>query len=92
MWKNHTGKCMLFDELSVMYGYNPEDLKTNIINYYISHGKRYIFLQKSEFKPLSFDHFLEFVKDKLIVQRSILDSKEQKSKFLSLWKPILSLQ
>ena len=51
MWKNHTGKCMLFDELSAMYGYNPEDLKTNIINYYISHGKRYIFLQKSEFKP-----------------------------------------
>ncbi|XP_073237885.1 sacsin-like [Porites lutea] len=49
-----------------MYGYNPEDPKRQILNYYILLGKRHIFLQRSEIKPPSFDHFLEFVKDKLI--------------------------
>ena len=90
-WNNHSGECLLFDDLSVMYGYNPEDPKMHILNYYILLGKRHIFLQRSEFKPPSFDHFLEFVKDKLIVQRSIFYSKGQKAKFISLWKPLLSL-
>ena len=60
--------------------------------YYILLGKRHFFLQRSEFKPSSFDHFLEFVKDKLIVQRSIFYSKGQTAKFLSLWKPLLSMK
>ena len=85
------GECLLFDDLSIMYGYNPEDPKRQILNYYILLGKRHIFLQRSEIKPPSFDHFLEFVKDKLIVQRSIFYSKGQKAKFLSQWKPLLSL-
>ena len=74
-----------------IYGYNPEDPKRQILNYYILLGKRHIFLQRSEIKPPSFDQFLEFVKDKLIVQRSIFYSKGQKAKFLSQWKPLLSL-
>ena len=90
-WKNHSGECLLIDDLSIMYGYNPEDPKMHIFNYYILLGKRHIFLQRIECKPPSFDHFLEFVKYKLIVQRSILFSKGQKAKFLSLWKPLLSL-
>ena len=90
-WKNHSGECLLIDDLSVMYGYNPEDPKMHILNYYILLSKRHIFLQRIEFKPPSFDHFLEFVKDKLIVQRSILYAKGQKAKFLSLWNPLLSL-
>ena len=90
-WKTHSGECLLFDDLSIMYGYNPEDPKRQILNYYILLGKRHIFLQRSEIKPPSFDHFLEFVKDKLIVQRSIFYSKGQKAKFLSQWKPLLSL-
>ena len=90
-WKNNSGEILLFDDLSVMYGYNPEDPKMHILNYFILLGKRHIFLQRSEFKPPSFDHFLEFVKDKVIVQRSILYSKGQKAKFVSLWKPFLSL-
>ena len=47
-------------------------------------------VSKKQLNP-SFDHFLEFVKDKLIVQRSIFYSKGQKAKFLSQWKPLLSL-
>ena len=90
-WKNHSGECLLIDDLSVMYSYKPEDPKMHILNYYILLGKRHIFLQRIELKPPSFDHFLEFVKDKLIVQRSISYSKGQKAKFLSLWKPLLSL-
>ena len=84
-WKIHSGECLLFDDLSIMYGYDPEDPKTQILNYYILLGKRHIFLQRSEFKPPSFNHFLEFVKDKLIVQRSILYSKGQKANFLKQW-------
>ena len=26
-WKNHSGECLLIDDLSVMYGNNPEDPK-----------------------------------------------------------------
>ena len=55
-----------------MYGYKPEDPKMHIPNYYILLGKIHIFLQRIEHKPPSFHHFLEFFKDKLIVQRSIL--------------------
>ena len=55
-----------------MYGYKPEDPKMHILNYYILLGKIHIFLQRIEHKPPSFHYFLEFVKDKLIVQRSIL--------------------
>ena len=91
-WKNNSGENLLFDELRVMYGYNPEDPKTHILNYFILLAKRHIFLQSSEFKHPSFNHFIELVKDKVIVQRSILYSKGQKGKFLSLWKPFLSLQ
>ena len=67
-WENHSGECLLIDDLSVMYGYKPEDPKTHILNYYILLGKRHIFLQRIELKSPSFDHFLEFVKDKSIVQ------------------------
>ena len=90
-WKNHSGKCLQIDDLSIMYAYKPKDPKMHILNYYILLGKRHIFLQRIELKPPSLDHFLEFVKDKLIVQRSILYSNGQKAKFLSLWKPLLSL-
>ena len=90
-WNNHSGECLLIDDCSVMYGFKPEDPKMDILNYYILLGKRHIFLLRIELKPPSFDHFLEFVKDKLIVQRSILYSKGQKAKFLSHWKPLLSL-
>ena len=58
-----------------MYGYNPEDSKMHILNYYIPLGKRNIFPQRSEFKPPSFDHFLEFAKDTFIVQRPNLYSR-----------------
>ena len=37
----------------------------HILNYYIPIGKRNIFLQRNEFKPPIFDHFLKFAKDKL---------------------------
>jgi len=50
-----------------MYGYNPKDPKMHIFNYYILIGKSHIFPQGIKFKPPSFVHFLEFVKDKLIV-------------------------
>ena len=90
-WNNHSGERALIDDLSVMYGFKHEDPKMHILNYYILLGKTHSFLQRIKLKALSFDHFLEFVKDKLIVQRSILYSKGQKAKFLSLWKPLLSL-
>jgi len=34
-WKNHSGECLLIDALSIMYGYNPEDPKLHIFNYYV---------------------------------------------------------
>ena len=80
-WKNNGGENLLFDDLSVMYGYNPEDPKTHILNYFILLGKRHIFLQRSEFKPPSFDHFLEFVKDKVIGKDRFYTPKDKKENF-----------
>ena len=77
-----------------MYGYNPEDPKMHVLNCnYILLGKRHTFLQRSEFKPPSFDHFLEFAsKAKLIAQRSILYSKGQKIiSFTMEASPLLTL-
>ena len=31
MEKNHSGEILLFDDLSIMYGYNPEDPKRQIL-------------------------------------------------------------
>ena len=90
-WNSHSDDCLSVDILSILYGYNAADPKMHIFNYYILLGKRHIFLQRSELKPPSLVSFFEFVRDKLIVQRSILYSKGQKAKFLSLWKPLLSL-
>jgi len=88
-WNNHSGESLLFDDLKCL-AIIQKIPEMHILNYCIL-GKRHIFMQRSEFKPPSFGHFLEFVKDKLIVQRSISYSKGQKAKFLSLWKPLLSL-
>ena len=30
-WKNHSVECLLIDDLSVMYGYNPENPKMHIL-------------------------------------------------------------
>ena len=80
---NRSAECLLLDDSSIMYGYNTEDSKMHLFNYYILLGKRHIFPQRIEFKLSSFVLFLEFVKGKLIVQRPILYNG-QKAKFLSL--------
>ena len=32
-WKSHSGECLLIDDLSIMYGYNPEDPKMHIFKF-----------------------------------------------------------
>ena len=41
-WKNNSGESLLFDDLSVMYGYNPEDPKMHILTYFILLEKKHI--------------------------------------------------
>ena len=65
--------------------------KTNSFNYYILLGKRYIFLQRLEFKAPNLFQFLDLVKNKILVLRSIFQSKGQIGKLYSVWKPLLSL-
>ena len=55
--KNNSGESLLFDDLSVMYGYNPEDPKMHILNYFILLGKKHINLN-----PQALTTFLNLLK------------------------------
>ena len=90
-WNHQSGDCYLVDELSILYGYYPEDKRTLIFNYFILLGKRHIFAQRFEQKTPNIDLFFDFVKGKLIVHKCIFQSKGLINKFHSLWKPLLCL-
>ena len=88
LWWNHqSGDCHLVDELSILYGYNPEDKRTLIFNYFILLGKRHIFTQRFEQKTPNIDLFFDFVKGKLIVHKCIFQSKGLTNKFHCLLRP-----
>ena len=76
-WNSQSGNSYTVDVLSILYGYYPAERTTRLFNYYILLGKRYIFVQRLELKTLSLSQFLDFVKNKIIVQRAILQSKKQ---------------
>jgi len=54
-------------------------------------AKRHVFLQKLGHKSPNISLFLELVKEKVIVERSISYSKGEEKKFKSFWRPLLSL-
>ena len=74
-----------------MYGYDPGSSSSYIFNYYILLSKRHVFLQKYEHKLPNLFLFLELVKEKLLIQRSIAYLKGQNDMFLLSWKPLLAL-
>ena len=75
------------DVLSMLYSYYPAERKTCLFNYYyILLGKRYIFVQRLELKTLILSQFLGFVKKKIIVQRTISQSKGQNEYRINLNK------
>ena len=43
-WNNNSGENLLFDDLSVMYGYNPEDPKTHILKVHMTRNFFFLFL------------------------------------------------
>ena len=90
-WNNQNNDIYKFDELGIMYGYDPGSSGSYIFNYYILLSKRHVFLQKYEHKLPNLFLFLELVKEKLLIQRSIAYSKGQKDMFLHSWKPLLTL-
>ena len=90
-WSHQSGDNYSVNDLNILYSYNPETTKTNSFDYYILQGKRHIFLQRLEFKAPNLFHFLDLVKNKILVLRSIFQSKGQIEKSYSVWKPLLSL-
>ena len=90
-WNNQNNENYSSDELGIMYGYNPEIFSSHVLNYFILLAKRHAFLQKLVHKSPNISLFLELVKEKVIVERSISDSKGEEKKFKSFWKPLLSL-
>ena len=80
-WNKQSGGNYSVNNLNILYGYNPETRKTNSFNYYILLGKRCIFLQRLEFKAPNLFKFLDLVKNKILVLRSIFQSKGQIEKF-----------
>ena len=90
-WNSQNDDNYNFDELGIMYGYNPGSSGSYIFNYYILLSKRHVFLQKYEHKLPNLLLFLELVKGKMLIQRTIAHAKGQKENFLNLWKPLLTI-
>ena len=88
-WNSQSGNSYTLDELNIFDGYFPAERTTRLFNCYILLGKRYNFVQRLELESLP--RFLDFVKNRIIVQRAICQSKGQMYKFYSLLKPFLSL-
>ena len=94
--KHSKGVAILFNpklhvSAGIMYGYNPGSSGSYIFNYYILLSKRHVFLQKYEHKLPNLLLFLELVKGKMLIQRTIAHAKGQKENFLNLWKPLLTI-
>ena len=81
VWNKQNNENYLFDEFSIMYGDHPENPRTFIFNYFILLSKRHVFSSKIEGKSPDIRLFLETLKDKLTVLRSIAYSKRQEVKF-----------
>ena len=66
-WNHQSGDGYLVDELSILWGYNPEDKRTLIFNYFFLLGKGHmrIFTERFEQKTPNIDLFFDFVKGKL---------------------------
>ena len=64
-WNHQSGDGYLVDELSSLCGYNPEDKRTLIFNYFFLLGERDIFTERFEQKTPTIDLFFDFVKGKL---------------------------
>ena len=91
-WNSQNDDNYNFDELGIMYGYNPRRPGSYIFNYYILLGKRHVFLQKYEQKLPNLLLFLELLKAKMSIQRSVTQAKGQKKIFfLNLWRPLLKI-
>ena len=91
VWNKQNNENYLFDEFSIMYGYHPENPGTFIFNYFILLSKRHVFLSKIDGNSPDICLFLETLKDKLAILRSIANSKGQEVKFKHIWKPLLSI-
>ena len=74
-WNSQNDDNYNFDELGILYGYNPRSSGSYIFNYYILLSKRHVVLQKYEHKLLNLLLFLELLKEKTSIQRSIAHAK-----------------
>ena len=77
VWNKQNNENYLFDEFSIMYGYHPENPSMFIFNYFILLSKRHVFLSKIDGNSPDICLFLETLKDKLMILRSIGNSKGQ---------------
>ena len=60
-WWNSSSRCsILFDELKILYGYNPGDPRCLLLNYYILIAKFHIFRCKIDSKSPTFPAFMAF--------------------------------
>ena len=82
-WNNQNNENFSLDELGIMYGYNPGNFSSHVFNYFILLAKRHVFVQKLVHKPPDLPLFLELVKEKVIVERSIAYSKGEEKTFKS---------
>ena len=81
-WNSQSGNSYTIDVLSILYGYYPAERTARVFNYYILLGKRYIFVQRLELKTFNLSQFLDFVKNKIIVQRAISNQKVKWTSFI----------
>ena len=91
-WGNpQSGNSYTVVVTSILHGYYPTERTTRLFKYYFLLGKRYIFVQRLELKTLSVSRLIDFVKNEIIVQTGISQSKGQMNNLYIVWKPFLSL-
>ena len=91
-WWNSSSKCnILFDELKILYGYNPGDPRCLLLNYYILIAKFHIFKYKIDSKSPTFPAFMALLKEKLLVYKAAAVANKTLQKFQTRWTTLLPL-
>ena len=89
-WNTNSVYKVSFNEFHILFGYNADDRKTYLLNYYFLTGKFYIFRQKLNKALPTFTSFLAFLKEKVFTHKALAMANGTSDKFQATWTTLLS--
>ena len=90
-WNTNSIFKVSLNEFNILFGYNADDRKTYLLNYYFLTGNFYIFRQKLNKAPPTFTSFLAFLKEKVFTHKAFAMANGTSDKFQATWTTLLSL-